>query len=102
MAPGRASALHRETLRCATRLTEKWESLAIMPQDEHLFLRHRLHRPRYAADAVTRLTPSRKRHPIGAKCGVIIDQHGRCIEPVRGPHGGTDVGRKHTGLEGER
>src|SRR6266436_9201604 len=60
-------------------------SLSIVPQEQHLLLGHRLHRPRYATDAVTRLAPSRERHPIGTKCRVVVDQNGRRIEALRGP-----------------
>src|ERR1700688_3290544 len=72
-----------------------------MSQDQHLLLRHCCHRPRYAANPVTRLTPSREWHPIGAKCGVIVDQDGRRIEAPRGPHDGPEICRKHTGLKSE-
>ena len=47
-----------------------------VPQDDHLLLRHILHGPGDTTRSVTGLTPSSERHPVGAKCSVIVDQDG--------------------------
>ncbi len=71
-------------------------------EDDHLLCGHLGSRVGNAADTVAGLAPSGERHPVGAKCAVIIDHHRRRVEFLGRVEGDGQIFGKYTGLKSDR
>src|SRR5262245_45184673 len=77
----RSSRLPRPTGRARQPSASSARMLA--PKHQHLVMRHLVHGPRDAADAVPGLLAAGERHPVTAERGVIVDQYGRGVQTLR-------------------